>query len=122
LIYLIDKGFHYFNQFKRDRRLSPQNQAERISALSALDMASRMAKRVRSRLEEDPIPPARSEVAEMLRECRANLASASEHLEAVMKTSEGDGEIRIESTFSVGSEDWAAAANQGSPCYHPTSP
>jgi hypothetical protein len=119
MIYLIDKGLNYFNQFKRDRRLSPHNQCERISALTALDMASKMAKRVRDRLEEDPVPPTPSEVAELLADCRSGLATATQSLEAILESTETGSGIRIELMFSVGSENCAA---QGSPCYRPTSP
>jgi hypothetical protein len=134
LRYLIDKGLAYFKRYKRDRRLSPDNQMERISALNALEMASNVAKRVHDRFLDDPAPLASSRMAELLLECRSTLATAVENIEAIVEATvpeeprgvehpdvEG-GELRITSTFSVGSEDWAAAANQGSPCYRPTSP
>jgi hypothetical protein len=91
-------------QYKWDRRLSPHNMSERISALAALDMASKMAKRIRGRLEK-PVPPTPSQVADVLAECRSSLVSAIQHLEAVQETTEEGAGIRFEATFSVGSEN-----------------
>jgi hypothetical protein len=71
-------------------------------------------------------------MAELLLECRSTLATAVENLAEIVEATVpeatrdaedpdveegGVADVRITSTFSVGSEDWA-----GSPCYTPTSP
>jgi hypothetical protein len=55
LVFLTALAWRYWRQHKRNTRLSPANQADRIAAIVGLDMAAKLAVRLRDRFrfEED---------------------------------------------------------------------
>jgi hypothetical protein len=107
LVFLTALAWRYWHQHKRNGRLSPSNQADRIAAIVGLDMAAKLAVRMRDRFR---------------------LEEEEEEL-AVQEDPQGAlGRVALEVVVVRPGPDayedpWAPEpASPPSPCYRPTSP
>jgi hypothetical protein len=108
LVTALERAWGYWRPYRRNRRFSKENQAERVRAMTGLEMAVGLAQRLKARL--DPLP------------WHAFLdAAPSPPAEAPVEVPEIElSEVESEDAVAAGSE--RGRYSTASPCYSPTSP